>query len=200
MARAGSKAKASLNQTSKTSQTNVEVTDTGSVDKIRDILFGNQMRDFERRFSQMEDRLAKATRDLRDETIKRLEALELFFKKEQASIKDRVKSEAEQRENEDRKLNDALQSSGSSLKKEITQIEEKFSALTSDLRQQILEQSKSLSEEIQNKNEQASEALQNTAQRLDDAKIDRSTMAEYLIEMAMRISDHSGDLPVDGEP
>jgi len=200
MARAGSKAKASLNQTSKTSQTNVEVTDTGSVDKIRDILFGNQMRDFERRFSQMEDRLAKATRDLRDETIKRLEALELFFKKEQASIKDRVKSEAEQRENEDRKLNDALQSSGSSLKKEITQIEEKFSALTSDLRQQILEQSKSLSEEIQNKNEQASEALQNTAQRLDDAKIDRSTMAEYLIEMAMRISDHSGDLPADGEP
>lgn len=193
MAKSGGKSKTSPNRASKTSQPNLEMADTGSVDKIRDILFGNQMRDFERRFSQMEERLGKATKDLRDETHKRLEALELYFKKEQDAIKERLKSEAKQRETEDKKLNDELKRNASSLKSDISAAEEKFMELTSELRQQILEQSKVLSEEIQIKNEEASEALRNTAQRLDDAKIDRSSMAEYLIEMAMRMSDNAGE-------
>ena len=32
--------------------------DTGNVDKIRDILFGSQMRDYDRRFSTLEERLS----------------------------------------------------------------------------------------------------------------------------------------------
>ena len=197
MAKAGGKSKTSPDPIPKSSQSNAEMADGGSVDKIRDILFGNQMRDFERRFSQMEDRLAKATKDLRDETHKRLEALELFFKKEQAALKDRLKSETDQREDEDKKLSDDLKRAASSLKKELNRAEEKLLELTTELRQQILEQSKTLSEEIQSKNELASEALRSTAQGLDEAKIDRSTMAEYLIDMAMRISDHGGEVSAD---
>jgi exonuclease VII large subunit len=197
MAKAGGKSKTSPDQNPKSSQSNVEMADGGSVDKIRDILFGNQMRDFERRFSQMEDRLDKATKDLRDETHKRLEALERFFKKEQAALKDRLKSESDKREDEDKKLNDDLKHAVSSLKKELHRAEEKLLELNTELRQQILEQSKTLFEEIQDKNEQSSEALRKTAQGLDDAKIDRSTMAEYLIDMAMRISDHGGEVSAD---
>lgn len=197
MAKAGGKSKISPEPSPTSSQSNAETVDGGSVDKIRDILFGNQMRDFERRFSQMEDRLVKATKDLRDETHKRLEVLERFFKKEQEALKDRLKSETGQREDEDKKLSDDLKRAASSLKKELSRAEEKLLELTTDLRQQILEQSKTLSEEIQSKNELASEALRNTAQGLDDAKIDRSTMAEYLIDMAMRISDHGGEVSAD---
>jgi hypothetical protein len=40
--------------------------------------------------------LIKANRDLHEETHKRLEALELFFKNEQKGIKDRVISEVKQ--------------------------------------------------------------------------------------------------------
>ena len=190
MARTGGKSKTTVNALPKTAQPGPDMAEAGSVDKIRDILFGNQMRDFERRFSQMEERLAKATKDLREETHKRLEALETFFKQEQEAVKDRLKSEAHQRENEDKKINDDLKSTASSLKKELAAVEDKLSERATELRRQILEQSKSLSEEIQAKDERAAEALQRTAQGLDDAKIDRSTLAEYLIEMAMRISDH----------
>lgn len=197
MAKAGGKSKTSPDQKPKSSQPNAEMVDGGSVDKIRDILFGNQMRDFERRFSQMEDRLGKATKDLRDETHKRLEVLERFFRKEQEALKDRLKSETDQREDEDKKLSDDLKRAVSSLKKELNRAEEKLLELTTELRQQILEQSKTLSEEIQSKNELASEALRNTAQGLDDAKIDRSAMAEYLIDMAMRISNHGGEVSAD---
>lgn len=173
---------------------NSEFAEAGSVDKIRDILFGNQMRDFERRFSQMEDRMAKSTMDLRDEINKRLEALELFFKEELDALKKRLKSETEQRVDMGRKQDDDLKNKSAMLEKAINEAEEKFSEHATELRQQILQQSKTLSVEIQSKHEQASQELKSTANGLDDAKIDRSTMAEYLIEMAMRISDHSGDL------
>jgi len=193
MAKSGGKSKTNAKKFTKPPQPNVEMPDTGSVDKIRDILFGNQMRDFQRRFSQMEERLAKATQDLRNETHKRLETLELFFKKEQSALKDRIKSEADQRENDDKKIQDDLKNAASSLKKDLTKAEEKFLELTSELRQQLLDQSKALSEDIQQKHEQTSKMVQNTANGLDDAKLERSTLSEYLIDMAMRITDHDTD-------
>lgn len=196
MAKAAVKAGSKSNSARKspiTTQTNAELAETGSVDKIRDILFGNQMRDFERRFSQMEERMAKATHDLRDEIHKRLEALELFFKNEIQAVTERLKAETEQLSDTDKQLSDELKNASSTLKKAIAQTEEHLSERSTDLRQQILEQSKSLTEEIQVKNEESSEALRHMANQLDDAKINRSTLAEYLIEMAMRISDHGGE-------
>ena len=179
--------------------TGTEIADAGSVDKIRDILFGNQIRDFDRRFSQMEDRLAKATLDLRDETQKRIEALELFFKKELESLKHRIKSESDERADGDSRLNDEMKSTASTLKKGIAQVEEKLSESATELRQQILEQSKSLTAEIQSKSEQASESLRSSTNALDDAKIDRSALAEYFIEMAMHLSGRSGEEPSPSE-
>jgi len=54
----------------------------GNLEKIRDILFGAQVHDFEKRFARLEERLMKETSDARAETRKRFEALESFIKKE----------------------------------------------------------------------------------------------------------------------
>lgn len=196
MAKAEEKSKSSPSKPSKTikeASAGTEIVDSGSVDKIRDILFGNQMRDFERRFLQMEDRMVKATQDLRDETHKRLETLELFFKKELDALKRRLKTESDVRSDGDRQINDELKNASSAMKKAVAQAEEKISEQATELRQQLLEQSKALTAEIQSKNEQASDALRSSTNALDEAKIDRSIMAEYLIELAMRLSNHTGD-------
>ena len=41
----------------------------GSLDKVRDILFGAQSREFEKRFTVLENRLLEASRELREELI-----------------------------------------------------------------------------------------------------------------------------------
>src|SRR4051812_14459636 len=56
--------------------------EANNIDKIRDILFGVQMRDYEKRFSRLEERLLKESADLRDETRKRFDSLENFVKSE----------------------------------------------------------------------------------------------------------------------
>ena len=47
-----------------------------NVEKIRDILFGSQMRDYEKRFQRLEERLTKDAEALREELKKRFDGLE----------------------------------------------------------------------------------------------------------------------------
>ncbi len=200
MVKAGGKVKTIVKRTgnsTKSTPAGATTPDAGSVDKIRDILFGNQMRDFDRRFSLMEERMVKTTQSLRDEIHNRLEALEQYFREELQALKQRLKAESDQRADADKQQSEALQSSSESLHKVISETEEKFAAQTTELRQQILKQSKSLSADIQSKYEQASRELRLTADGLNDAKIDRSILAEYLIDMATGISNHSTEPDID---
>jgi hypothetical protein len=169
---------------------NAEAGEAGSMEKIRDILFGNQVRDFERRFARMEEHLSKSAADLRDEVNKRMEALERFFKEELETLKDRIKNEAEKRSDAEKRLGDDLKGASAALSKAIQQAEEKASERTTELRQQILQQSKELIGEIQAKHEQSGRAIAQVAERLDESKINRGTLAEYLVDIAMRLSDH----------
>src|SRR5262245_38466407 len=68
-----------------------------NLDKVRDILFGSQMRDVERRFARLEERLIKETQDLKDDVKRRLEALENFARKESESLADQLRGERTER-------------------------------------------------------------------------------------------------------
>lgn len=64
----------------------------GNIDKVRDILFGAQMRDYEKRFARLEERLQKATSDLKDDLKKRFDSLESYVKKEGESLIDQLRT------------------------------------------------------------------------------------------------------------
>ena len=69
----------------------------GNLDKVRDLLFGGQMRDYDRKFARLEERLVKETADLREEVKRRLSALETYMKAELESQSDRIRAEQEGR-------------------------------------------------------------------------------------------------------
>src|SRR5271170_4652156 len=69
----------------------------GNIDKIRDILFGSNMRDYEQRFSRLEEALKKESSDLRDTTRRHLESLEAFVHKELAALEVRLNAERDER-------------------------------------------------------------------------------------------------------
>src|SRR6202161_713816 len=70
---------------------NGDVREGANVDKIRDILFGSQMRDYDKRFVRLEERLAKAADALRDDLKKRFDSLESFVQQEVESLHQRLK-------------------------------------------------------------------------------------------------------------
>ncbi|MFI5095659.1 MAG: hypothetical protein ACHQIK_19695, partial [Candidatus Acidiferrales bacterium] len=50
--------------------TNGELREGANVDKIRDILFGSNMREYEKRFARLEERLTKSSDALREDLKK----------------------------------------------------------------------------------------------------------------------------------
>lgn len=65
----------------------------GNLEKIRDILFGAQVRDHDRRFSALEQNLVKEAAALRAELTKRFDALEAFMQQEVAVLSGRLQHE-----------------------------------------------------------------------------------------------------------
>ena len=152
--------------------------DTGaSIDKVRDILFGNQVREFDRRFARLEERILKETNDLKEDVRSRVEALEQYTKKEMESLADHLKAD-----HDDRVESDA------SLARRITALDDQAAKGQRELRQQILEQHQRLSDDIRKKMDEVLAALAHEAQTLRSDKADPATLAALLTEMAMRLT------------
>jgi len=166
-----------------------ELTEVGSMDKIRDILFGNQAKDYEKRFATMENRLGQEAGELKEELLKRIDALETYTKQEIKDINARIKNESNERVDSHKMIQDELKQGIESLNKKIVTGEENLAIKSTELRDQILAQSKQLSEEILSRYDNASKNMKLTAQELDDAKVNRSDLSGFFLELAMRLSN-----------
>lgn len=166
-----------------------EVQEEGNIDKIRDILFGSQARDFDRRFSRLEERLVKDMSEMRDETRKKLDALEDYIKNEVKSLTERLVSEQNSRLDAAKDLSSDLKELSHNFDRKITQANEQSAKNESDLRQQILAQSKNLSEEIQKRHSEALDKLDREANEIREDKADRTAIANIFNEMALRLTN-----------
>ena len=166
-----------------------EVAGGGNLEKIRDILFGAQVHDFEKRFARLEERLMKETNDARAETRKRFESLESFIKKEIESLGERLKAEHEERSEAGKEISRELRDTARNLDKRIAQLDELTTKNQRELRQQVLDQSKALTEEIRVRNRETTTALTKEITVLRTAKADRAALAGMLTDVAVRLTN-----------
>jgi hypothetical protein len=160
-----------------------------SLDKVRDILFGSQSREYDKRFSRLEERLIKEASDLRDDLKKRFDTLETYIKKEVESLTSQLKSEHSERSESAKEISRELKETGRSLEKKTVQLDEQLTRSQRELRQQILEQSKSISDEIRQKQESMSAEIERATSELRDEKTDRALLAALFMEIAMRLNN-----------
>ena len=163
--------------------------EVGNIDKIRDILFGGQMRDYERRFARLEERLAKETADLRDDARRRFDALEAFIRQELEALGERLQAEQRTREQSVEDVSRTLKETGQALDRRLTQLDEQTARGQRDLRQQILEQSKSLGDDIRQKHEELRALLEREVAALGSDKTDRAALAALFSEVALRLTN-----------
>ena len=163
--------------------------DIGNIDKIREILFGGHMRDYDRRFSRVEEQLIKESLELREDTRKRFEALEAFVKAEFAALTDRLQSEQRTRDDGVSGLWRGVHESSQALSAKLVEAQEQTARAHSELRQQILSQSRDLNDEMRRKQEEVTALIQREVADLNHGKTDRSSLATLLTEMAMRLNN-----------
>lgn len=168
----------------------------GNIDKIRDIIFGSQMRDYEKRFARLEERLLKEASDLRDDVKRRFEQLEGYTRRELDALAEQLKAEQAERGAADEALTRELRDLSRSTDRRVAQLDEQASKSARDLRQQMLDQARQLSDEIRQKFDELAATLDREAGELRSDKTDRAALAALFTEMAMRLT---GELTLPGE-
>jgi hypothetical protein len=166
-----------------------QLVESGNIDKIREILFGVQMRDYEKRFSRLEERLLKESAALREDTKKRFEALEMFVKSEFEAVAGRLQAEQRARDESVQGVSHDLQETNRALERKLAQFDEQTTHGQRELRQQILDQSKNLSDEIRQKSNELQALLEREVAELGQVKTDRTQLAALFTEVSMRLNN-----------
>jgi hypothetical protein len=164
-----------------------------SVEKIREILFGSQIKNYEARFACLEEALARETAEIKDTMRRRLDSLEAFFKSETESLAARLKSERDEREETLNTIGRELKTTAAQLSKKILDLDNKAAQDRSASRQELMAESRKLLDEIRQRHESLSGLLENRVQELRHAKTDRSALAALFVELAVRLKDEGDD-------
>ncbi|MDJ0617750.1 MAG: hypothetical protein QNJ63_13585 [Calothrix sp. MO_192.B10] len=160
-----------------------------NLEKVREILFGQQIREQEKKFANLEALISQECASLREETKKRLDLLENYLKKEIETLSDRLKNEKVERDTSINNLAAEQRKIISSLESKFSQFDEQTNNSQRELREQVLNQSKNLQDEIQQKYEEILNLLQKESQDLRNEKIDNSHLASMFTELAFRLTN-----------
>ena len=176
------------NQAQTSGDSSVQQSESGNVDKIREILFGGQMREYDKKFARLEERLIKESAEVREDTKRTVAALEMFVKKEFEALTNRLQAEQLSRENSVDGVSRELLYTTKALETKLAQFDNQSIQAQRDLRHQLLEQSKSLSEEIRRKHDEVSTLLEREVAELNNDKTDRASLSGLFTELALRLN------------
>ncbi len=162
-----------------------------NIEKIRSILFGNQMRDYEARFARLEAQLSQEAADLKGDFRRRIEALEGYVRQELDALNERLTGEYHDRSGALQDVQKTVEALGQGLDKRVHQLDEQMSKAQRELRQQLLAQSKQQRDDMQAGIAELSALVQRELQQLRSDKTDRAALAGLLTDLAARLSSDS---------
>lgn len=159
-----------------------------NVDKIRDILFGNQMRDFDHKFNQLEERLNSDLAAIRKENTLQIESLQSFIEGEIDILSNKLAGEEKNRIEEQDDLQGELKKSGKHLDTKISDLGKSLDNKSRDINQKILKQSQDFNAELNAQMEQTRKRMDTHKKELSSSKVDKSILAEMLNSVALKIN------------
>lgn len=163
---------------------------SGNLDKIRDILFGAQAREHDRRFAQLEQHLIREASDLRTDLKRRFESLELYIKKEVEALTSRLTKEQEVRGESVTNLTQDLTQLAATLEDKARLLDMQATQAQAHVLQQLTERTSELATDVRARHAEATSALNQAVHDLRAEKTDRATLAAILLEASQRLSSN----------
>ena len=158
-----------------------------NLDKVRDILFGGQMRAVETRIQGLEERLLRDQQALRADFLRQIGELEAFARKEVQELADRIAGERQKRVEELKGLSAELREAIRAIEKRHAKLEEATNLADAGLRDQLLLQAKATSADLNKLSDRLSSELTRSHQELKSTKTDSAALAGLFTELASRL-------------
>jgi len=166
--------------------------DVVGVDKIRDLLFGNQMQDYDRRFSKLEERFLQRFKDTESETARNLSAYDSNAKKQVESLASQLREEKDLRADGDKEIERTLHEQNQSLEKRLRTMSDQVSQLEREFADRLAREVQTLHEEIKRRNEDVHHTLEKMFAELSNVKTDRNLLAGLFVEVAKCLNQDTG--------
>jgi hypothetical protein len=163
-----------------------------NLDKVRDILFGGQMRTVETRLKGVEARLSHEQEVMRAEFTKRIAELDTFARKETQALHERLATENDARIAALKALTAEIRESHKAIDKRHAALEESTSLSDAELRDQLLAHAKSAASELGRVHDRLSTELTKSHEHLSTTKTDRASLAAMLTDVATRLTGTNG--------
>jgi hypothetical protein len=154
------------------------------VDKIRELLFGNQMQDYERRFLVIEDRFQQKMRDLEGASTRNLASVESTFKKQLDSVVAQLRQEQELRADADKETGRGLRELIEALEKRLSQVSDRVATMEREFTERVEHESQLLRDEIRRRNDDTRATIERMFSELTNVKTDRNLLAGLFVEIA----------------
>lgn len=160
-----------------------------NIEQIRDIIFGTQMREYNQRFVELEERLINESVALREDLNKRLSALEQYVKKELESLGGNIRGEQQSRAAAVKELAAGQVELSKSTDKRFADAASAVEKAQREQRTQLMEQTKAVRDELHKKASELAANLRREAGDLREVKADRSALAALFAEVAARLTN-----------
>ena len=158
-----------------------------SIEQVRDLLFGGQMRMVDARIQSLDERLAHETSAMRSEFERQITELDNAMKKELARHAERLIAERTKRVDDLKALSAELRDSLRSLEKRHTSLEEAAGLADADLRDHLLKQGATFTSDLARTSEKLSTELDRITTQLQADKLDSSSLVAGLTELAGKL-------------
>jgi uncharacterized phage infection (PIP) family protein YhgE len=164
---------------------NAEEADVG---RIRDIIFGNQMRDYERRFGDLFSQLEAETNRIKTDVERRLDKFEAFIRTEFEQLNSGISKERTDRVESVEQVERSIVSNQKSAGDKLSRLDEQFTKSSAEIRKLMHDQITELSLLASKLHEESGSRLKSESERLRQDKVGRADLAELLNEVALRLN------------
>lgn len=160
-----------------------------NLDKIRDILFGAQVRDHERRFTRLETQLLAEAAQLRNDLKQRFDQLEQHIRTEVETLTAHLANEQHARATSVDQVTKELESLTGVLQSSTAQLQDQSEQAHRKLRTDLQSEATALREDFGHKHAELSAAVETAVQHLSAQKTDRASLAALFQELSQKLSD-----------
>jgi Skp family chaperone for outer membrane proteins len=158
-----------------------------SIDQVRDLLFGGQMRMVDARLQSLDERMARETTAMRTEFERQIAELDSSVRKELGRHAERLAAERTKRADDLKALSAELKESLKSLEKRHVGLEEAAGLADAELRDHLMKQGAAFTTELNRTSARLTSELDRIATTLKDDKLDSALLISGLTELAGKI-------------
>jgi chromosome segregation ATPase len=166
--------------------------EVAGVDKIRDLLFGNQMQDYDRRFSLLEERFLQRFREIEAETARNIGSLESSAKKQMESFAAELREEKDLRTDADKEIERVEREHNDTAEKRLRSISEQLSRLEREQTDRLAQEVQALRDELKRRNDDIQHMIEKMFAELNSVKTDRNLLASLFLEVARCLNQDVG--------